>query len=156
MTDAKKSGRRSTYRPEFAEKARKLALLGLTDEQIAKHFSTSRSTISLWKTKHDDFREALSTAKEVADAEVVNALYQRACGYSHKAVKIFHHDGKVIKVEYVEHYPPDTAAAFIWLKNRQPHLWRDKVDLTDSDATQPPEAVTVTVEDASDPDAEAQ
>ena len=32
-------------------------------------------------------------------------------------------------VPYVEHFPPDTAAAFIWLKNRQPHRWRDKKEV---------------------------
>ena len=30
---------------------------------------------------------------------------------------------------YEEHFPPDTAAAFIWLKNRQPHRWRDKKEV---------------------------
>ena len=30
-------------------------------------------------------------------------------------------------VDYVEHYPPDTTACIFWLKNRQPALWRDKV-----------------------------
>ena len=31
--------------------------------------------------------------------------------------------------------PPDTAAAFIWLKNRRPDKWRDKheEDLKDND-----------------------
>ena len=27
---------------------------------------------------------------------------------------------------YVEHYPPDTAAASLWLRNRQPKLWRER------------------------------
>ena len=28
---------------------------------------------------------------------------------------------------YTEHYPPDTQAASLWLRNRQPRQWRDKV-----------------------------
>jgi hypothetical protein len=28
-----------------------------------------------------------------------------------------------------KHYPPDVGAARLWLKNRQPALWRDKVEL---------------------------
>lgn len=31
--------------------------------------------------------------------------------------------------ELTKHYPPDTVAAFIWLKNRQPKLWKDKIEL---------------------------
>ena len=42
-------------------------------------------------------------------------------------------DGTAIKSEhivpYTEHFPPDTAAAFIWLKNRQPDRWRDKKEV---------------------------
>lgn len=156
MTDAKKRGRPSSYRPEYAEQARKLSLLGLTDAQMAGVFGVSEKTLNTWKTAHPEFLQSLKNGKDVADAEVAASLYHRACGYSHKAVKIMQYEGVPIEVEYTEHYPPDTAAAFIWLKNRQPHLWRDKVDLTDGDATPPPEAVTVTVEDAGIPDAEAQ
>jgi hypothetical protein len=32
------------------------------------------------------------------------------------------------EVPYTERYPPDTAAAIFWLKNRQPKHWRDKVE----------------------------
>jgi hypothetical protein len=31
-------------------------------------------------------------------------------------------------VPTTKHYPPDTAAAIIWLKNRQPERWRDKIE----------------------------
>ncbi len=27
----------------------------------------------------------------------------------------------------VKHYPPDTQAASLWLRNRQPDKWRDKL-----------------------------
>jgi hypothetical protein len=30
-----------------------------------------------------------------------------------------------VVVHYTEHCPPDVAAAFIWLKNRDPDRWRD-------------------------------
>lgn len=54
----------------------------------------------------------------------MNSLYHRAIGYSYGAVKIFMHDGKPVEV------PPDVAACIFWLKNRRPHLWRDKHDMT--------------------------
>ena len=30
---------------------------------------------------------------------------------------------------YVEHFRPDVAAAYIWLKNRRPHQWREKSEV---------------------------
>ena len=39
---------------------------------------------------------------------------------------------KVEEVPYVEHVPPDIAAATFWLKNRRPKRWREKVDMEHS------------------------
>lgn len=103
-----------------------------TDEQIAARFGIGISTLNLWKGKHPDFMEALKKAKNVGDQLVVNALFQKALGYRHKAIKFFCHEGFVITEEYEEVYPPDTTACIFWLKNRQPELWRDvhKLDVT--------------------------
>jgi hypothetical protein len=30
---------------------------------------------------------------------------------------------------YTEHYPPDTHAASLWLRNRQPTKWRDRQEV---------------------------
>ena len=50
---------------------------------------------------------------------------QRARGYSHPAVKIMQYEGRPIEVECIQHYSPDTQAASLWLRNRQPAKWRD-------------------------------
>jgi hypothetical protein len=60
---------------------------------------------------------------------MADSLYHRGLGYQHKAVKIMQYEGQVIKVPYVEHYPPDTTAALRWLQNRQPGRWRDKREI---------------------------
>ena len=51
-------------------------------------------------------------------------------GYSHPAVKIFMPAGaeEPVIVDYIEHYPPDTAAAVWWTKNRRPEKWRERRD----------------------------
>lgn len=121
-------GRPTDYKSQHAEQAYKLALLGLTDVQMADIFGVAESTFNLWKLKHEEFSESLTRGKSLADAQVAESLYKRACGYSHKAVKIFNSDGAPLIVPYTEHYPPDTPAATLWLKNRQPDKWRDKQD----------------------------
>jgi hypothetical protein len=48
------------------------------------------------------------------------------CSSAHDAEKIFcDKNGKVTRVPYVEHVPPDVTARIFWLKNRKPHEWRD-------------------------------
>ena len=71
---------------------------------------------------------ALKAGKQVADAKVEHSLYHRANGDLHYAVKIITvsiGDGcsEVVKVPYVEHYPPDTTACIFWLNNRRPDRW---------------------------------
>jgi hypothetical protein len=54
-------------------------------------------------------------------ARVERSLDQRAVGYERDAVKIFcSKDGKITKVPYREHVPPDVTACIFWLKNRDP------------------------------------
>ena len=128
MSKSKKAGRPSKYNPIFANQARKLCLAGYTDKQLADHFEVSEATLYTWKKKHPDFLEALKKGKAIADGEVAASLYERACGYSHPETKVFNYLGQTFEHEVIRHYPPDTAAAFIWLKNRQPQAWRDKVE----------------------------
>lgn len=122
-------GRPSKYKAEYAEQAYKFCLLGATDARLGEFFGVSEQTINAWKEAHPQFLESIKKGKEIADAEIAHALYHRAKGYSHKAVKIFQHQGDIITEDYVEHYPPDTGAAMAWLKNRQPAQWRDKQDI---------------------------
>ncbi len=54
---------------------------GLTDEQIAGNMGINVATLYRWKIQFCEICEALKKGKEVADREVENALYKRACGY---------------------------------------------------------------------------
>ncbi len=123
-------GRPSSYKPEYAEMAYKLSLLSLTDKQMAEVFDTTEQTVNNWKKEHPEFFESLKKGKAIADAEVVASFIHRAKGYSHPEDKIFLHEGKPVIVPTTKHYPPDTAAGFIWLKNRQG--WRDKQEVEHS------------------------
>lgn len=127
-----KTGRPSSYRPEYAEQAQKLCRFGATDADLADFFGVTEQTVNNWKDAHPEFFESLNAGKDVADERVVQSLYQRALGYSHSAVKIFANGGDVIEAPYTEHYPPDTTACIFWLKNRRKDQWRDKQDVEHS------------------------
>lgn len=122
------AGRPTDYRDTHPDQARKLCLLGATDKEMADFFQVSESTLNLWKTAHPKFSESIACGKLAADADVAEKLYHRALGYSHKAVKIFMPAGAAqpVYADYTEHYPPDTQAASLWLRNRQSAKWRDK------------------------------
>jgi hypothetical protein len=127
---AKKGGRPSAFKPEFPDLARKFCLLGATNEDLARLLDVGITTIDRWLAEKPQFRGAVKQGREAADANVAESLYRRACGYSHPAVKIhWDKDGREYRADYTEHYPPDTAAAFIWLKNRRKEQWRDKAEV---------------------------
>jgi hypothetical protein len=123
-------GRPTLYREEYPARAYKICLLGATDAELANFFGIRESTLNLWKHAHPDFMESITRGKLIADANVAERMYQRALGYSHEAVKIFMPAGASAPVyaPYVERYPPDTQAASLWLRNRQPGKWRDRVE----------------------------
>ena len=126
MAEKKKTGRPTDYKPEYDQLAFNYSLLGATDVKMAEYFGVSEVTFNAWKKKHPSFLKSLKKGKEEADAEIAKALYHRAKGYSHPEDKIFNDNGTPLVVPTIKHYPPDTAAAFIWLKNRQKDLWRDQ------------------------------
>lgn len=117
-------GRPPEYRREYAEQARKLCLLGATDEQIADFFEVSVRTIHRWKYEHPEFCHALRAGKVAADAAVAAALYHRAIGMQIPKTHVSTFQGRVILTDMVENIPPDVGAISLWLFNRQPELWK--------------------------------
>lgn len=151
-----KGGRPSKFDPKFVKQVYQLALLGLTEDEMAKVIGVTRSTFSLWKTTQDGFSDAITRGKVIADGEVAASLRERAIGYSHPEVVITSYQGVITKTRVTRHYPPDTNAASIWLRNRQPARWKVKPDPADgSDEAPPPVKVTVNVVDARRPSSDA-
>lgn len=128
------------FHASFPEIAHQLALLGATEEQMASALGVSRSAIQLWKTKHPEFGEQVRRGGMIADANVSKSLYQRAIGYSHDDVDIRSVAGEIVETPIKKHYPPEVVACIFWLKNRQPALWRDKIEtgITDKDGKDVP------------------
>jgi hypothetical protein len=126
-------GRPTDYLPEYDEQAYKLCLLGATDAKLADFFGVTEQTVNNWKQAHPSFFESITRGKEAADAEIAAALFHRAKGYEHpeddiRTVSIVGGGSEIVITPTVKRYPPDTQAASLWLRNRQPHLWRDKTE----------------------------
>lgn len=154
-----KAGRKTCFGDTAREIIKKLVTRGFTDEEVAQCLKIKPQTYYNWQKKHPEFFESVKDWKLGADEKVERALFERACGYSHPDTKpqwvetIEIVNGKTVKAgkwvyaDMVKHYPPDTPAATLWLKNRKPNEWRDKqdVDITDTRAVQ-------TILDAMSPD----
>ena len=103
---------------------------GYTDKQVASEIGVTYQTINNWKKKYLSFFDSLKDWKLIADEQVEKSLYQRATGYSIEEEKLFLDSklGSVIKEKTIKHYPPDATSMIFWLKNRQPELYREKID----------------------------
>ena len=87
-------------------------------------------TFTNWKNTYPKLVKELKRGREIADGKVVQSLYKRAIGYEHTSEEIHvNQQGVVTKVPTKKKYAPDTAAASLWLRNRQKTKWRDKVDV---------------------------
>lgn len=138
-------GRPTSYKAEYAEQAYKLCLLGATDAKLGEFFGVSEQTINAWKAAQPTFLESITRGKEKADAEIAESLFHRAKGYRHPEVHVSNFQGNITLTPLTKHYPPDTQAASLWLRNRQPKLWRDKMDLEHSGDPERPVKIDATL-----------
>ena len=117
-------GRTGGYDPAMEEQAYKLALLGLTDEEKATFFGSSRNTFHRWKTEHPGFRDVVHRGKEIADADVAVSLYKRAKRMVVKSEKAMKgKDGGIVVAQTLTETPPDMKAAIHWLQLRCRSAW---------------------------------
>lgn len=124
-------GRHTTYNPDYAKQAAALCKFGATDWELANYFEVNLSTIKNWESQHKSFFLALRRGKAEADERVERSLYAKATGYTFESEKVFY-DSKVgapVRVATTEHVPPSDSAITMWLKNRKPGVWRDKVEV---------------------------
>lgn len=132
-------GRRTLYRAEMCDLVERLCFLGLKDTELAHSLKITERTLNNWKREHPEFLQSIKKGREEADGHVARALYQRSIGFVCKRQQPFKlkrtyydeegrrcEEERVEIAEFFDQVPPDTAAAFIWLKNRRPDKWMDK------------------------------
>ncbi len=129
--DGKNQGGRPTkFKKEYIQQAFALALHGAEYKELPELLGINPKTLKSWEKTHPEVLIHFSRGKKLAPSDVSLNLYRRACGYSHKAVKIFClKNGLVVKVPYTEHYPPDPKAAELFLTNRDPKRWKKRLDV---------------------------
>jgi transcriptional regulator with XRE-family HTH domain len=137
-----KVGRPTSYKPEMCEQVFEMALLGLTDAQMAKVLGVSEVTFNQYKNI-PEFLKSLTQGKEDADAKVAKAMYKRALGLTITEDALTR-DGDVVQLK--KELPPDTAAAKHWLANRQRGLWANNGENTIK--TDQPIVITLTEREA--------
>lgn len=120
--------RPSLYHPSMNEQATKLALLGMTDEEMAKFFGVHVQTFYNWQKEFQPFFEAVQEGKEYADANVAQSFYKRATGEHVELEKVVKNTatGEHSVIKYKTFIPGDAGAALNWLKNRRRQSWADK------------------------------
>jgi hypothetical protein len=118
----------SQFKPEYCDLARRVAMLGATNDDLAGILGVCRRTIGNWLQDYPEFKKAVEEGKLDADAKVAEKLYQRATGYERPAVRFFASPEGPKGMEYTYHHPPDTAAAIFWLRNRRRADWRERVE----------------------------
>jgi len=131
-----KTGPKTAYDPyETPALCYRLALLGLTNEEIAATLQIKLQTFTLWINQYDALQEKLKEGRRIADGQVAQALFKRATGFTVEDTFITVQNGKPIVVPTEKYYPPDTAAAIFWLKSRTrqnavPFVEKQDINLT--------------------------
>ena len=126
------------YNPDYHDDwAWSLAQKGATDQELAEAFGVSKRTILRWKNEHPSFAEAYQRGKDVADAKVKKALYQRAIGYEviekESTVDVDPNTGesKPVRVKTItKQIAPDTMAIMYWLNNRSKGEFAQRQEVT--------------------------
>ena len=111
-----KAGRPTKYKEAFNDQVFEMALLGLTDTQMATIIGINQDTFNEWKKVYPKFSESLTQGKEDADGKVAKAMYKRALGLT-IIEEALTKDGQIVQLR--KELPPDTPAAKHWLANRQ-------------------------------------
>lgn len=122
------AGRPSKYKEEHLEIVTMLCLLGATDKEIAEALGICEKTLNNWKEWYPKFLQSIKEGKALADAKAAKSLYKRATGFKVKEVRTIKDSQGNTKeiIETEKEVIPETAACWIWLKNRRPQDWKEK------------------------------
>jgi len=147
----KRPGAPLKYKPEYVEQFKKMAMLGLTNVQMADIIGVTEKTIIQWQKDYPKLGKSIKEGKEFSDENVVASMYRKATGYTRNVKKpMVISDGKlhgshVEIVEYEEEVISSDTAGIFWLCNRQPDKWKRKIENINKNMTV--DGVDIEIED---------
>jgi len=84
-----KGGRPSVFKEEYIEETRKLATLGVNEEDIAWYFGVHPNTFANWKKRHEKLLLALKEGQAHKKISLMKAMYENAVKKHNASVQIF-------------------------------------------------------------------
>ena len=128
----KRTNKPTQWNEDRVRQVHELALLGATDEEIARVMGVNINTINLWKRTHPEFLQSMNDGKLMADAKMAASLYKKGTGFWTTEMHVCMYRGEVIQTPVAKYYPPDSWAAARWLAIRQRTRWSEvtKIETT--------------------------
>ena len=132
-------GRPTEYDPEtFPSLGEHYARRGLNDEQIAESLGISPASLYKYKNEYPEFSEAIKRGKKPVNIEVENILLKKVRGYEveEKTTVMSVDDEGNAKIKEIKsttkHVQPNQRSIEMWLYNRMPEIWRQKLEIKHS------------------------
>lgn len=101
----------------------KLCVLGLKKKDIAMALGITPITLSKWVQTHPSVAKAMAEGSLVCQANVAEAVYKRAVGFTKTIEEVRVVQGEVLRVKVQKYFPPNMQAAVYFLNNRAPNYW---------------------------------
>lgn len=102
-----------------------LALLGYTEERIARALNVHVKTVEHWKTTQPEFLDALNRGRAQANAEMAESLYMQGKGYYYYEDVVTAYKGVATVTRVQKWKPGNPWAALKFLQVRERELWRE-------------------------------
>lgn len=112
------------YNIELLEEVKRLAMLGISEEDMAFALGITYGKFQTWK-KNEHFARYLHDGKTHADAKVAEAFYKRAIGYEYDEVWEGEEKGMPFIKRMKKHMPPDPWTCARWLTVKRRNDWSE-------------------------------
>lgn len=124
------------YDPAMCERVRIMCINGAAIVDVARDLGISPSTVYYWRNQYPEFAQAFRSGGESAVDFAEIRLWEKAVGYRYQeevvTKEIDPETGMLTeKVSFHnKELPPDNSALFFYLKNRRPHKWKDRHEVS--------------------------
>ena len=137
------------WNDQRCKQAYELALLGVTEDQMARVMDVSVDTIAYWKKTKPEFLRALMDGRTLADVEVAKAFYRTCTGYEYEEDVVLQYRGNTEIVRVRKVVPANPYACAKWLAIRQRETWTDvnKMEINQNITVKPIDLSDISSED---------